>query len=118
MPTFRKERMGEAIRKVITKKLLRDNSPIPNSIVTINRVDVTKDFATAKIFYSVFGDNLSEKQISSLMQECQGEYRYEISKKLNLRRTPKVEFCFDKNTEYAFKVDNLIKNSRPQATEF
>ena len=50
MPTFRKERMGEAIRKVITEKLNRDVSPIPKAIVTVNRVDVTKDFALARIF--------------------------------------------------------------------
>src|SRR5271156_789675 len=102
MPTFRKERMGEAIRKVITQKLTREQSLIPNALVTINRVDVTNDFALAKVFYSIFGNSIDEEKTASLMKEYQGEFRYEISQKLNLRRTPKIEFCFDKNTEYAF----------------
>jgi ribosome-binding factor A len=110
MPTFRKERMSEAIRKVVTDKLLRDSSPIPKSLVTINRVDVTKDFALAKIFYSVFGDNVIEKDAANLMKAHQPEFRYEISQKLNLRRTPRIEFCFDKNTEHAFKIDKLLKS--------
>jgi|SRR5579871_92743 len=110
MPTFRKERMGEAIRKVITEKLIRDASPIPQALVTINRVDVTDDFALAKIFYSVFGNAVGEREASLLMKEHQAEFRYEISQKLNLRRTPRIEFCFDRNTEYAFKIEKLINS--------
>ena len=110
MTTFRKERMSEAIRKVVTEKLMREQSIIPEAMVTINRVDVTKDFATAKIFYSVFGAAVSEQEAASVMKDYQSEFRYEISQKLNLRRTPKVEFCFDKNTEYAFRIDELLRN--------
>lgn len=110
MPTFRKERMGEAIRKVITSKLIRDRAIVENAMVTINRVDVTNDFQTARIFYSVFGSNVDEEQASAIMKEHQGEFRHEISKKLNLRRTPKIEFLYDKNTEYAFKIDGLLKH--------
>lgn len=108
MPTFRKERMGEAIRKVVTEKLLRE-SPLSQGMVTINRVDVTKDFATARVFFSVFGVEISEKEANALMKEHENEYRYEVSQKLNLRRTPRIEFCFDKNTEYAFHIDSLLK---------
>jgi ribosome-binding factor A len=110
MSTFRKERMSEAIRKVVTEKLMREQSIIPAALVTINRVDVTKDFGMAKIFYSVFGNNVDERSASALMKEHQAEFRYEISQKLNLRRTPKVEFCFDKNTEHAFKIDALLRD--------
>lgn len=109
MPTFRKERMGEAIRKVVTEKLSREQSLIPSAFLTINRVDVAEDFGTAKIYYSVFGGNLDERQKSVLMKEHQAEFRYEISQKLNLRRTPKIVFCLDKNTEHAFKINELLK---------
>ncbi len=79
MTTFRKERMGEAIRKVVTEKLMRERSLIPQAIVTVNRVDVAKDLATARIFYSVFGGDVSEKDATSVMKEHQSEFRYEIS---------------------------------------
>lgn len=109
MPTFRKERMSEAIRRVVTEKLARDHSPIPKSIVTVNRVDVTDDFSLARIFYSIYGPSLCEEELSSTMKNHEPEFRYEISQKLNLRRTPRIEFCFDKNTGYAFKIDKLLK---------
>lgn len=115
MSTFRKERMNEAIRKVVTEKLMREQSLIPKAMVTINRVDVTKDFGTARIFYSVFGPEISEQEAATVMKDHQGEFRYEISQKLNLRRTPKIEFCFDKNTEYAFKINELLRG--PARTE-
>jgi ribosome-binding factor A len=106
--TFRKERMGEAIRKVVCDKVARNHSLIPQAIVTINRVDVAPDYGVAKIFYSVFGE-IAEEEAQALMKEHQPEFRYEISQKLNLRKTPRIQFCFDKNTEYAFKINNLLK---------
>lgn len=111
MSGFRKERIGEAIRKVVSEKLMREHSLIPEALITINRVDVTKDFSTAKIFYSVFGPPLSEQETLSIMRKQESEFRYEISQKLNLRRTPRVEFCFDKNTEHAWKIDRLLRTS-------
>lgn len=112
MPTFRKERMSEAIRKVVTEKLTREGSLIPGSFVTINKVLVTPDFSTARIFYSVFGGDVDERAVSQLMKGHAAAFRFEISQKLNLRRTPKVEFCFDKNTEHAFKIDSLLKGDK------
>lgn len=111
MPTFRKERMGEAIRKVVCDKILRDHSLIPHSLVTINRVDVAPDYAVARIYYSLFGGNIDEIEAQALMKEHQAEFRLEISRKLNLRRTPRVEFRFDKNTEHAFKIEDLLKQA-------
>ncbi len=113
MPTFRKEKMGEAIRKVVCEKVARHHSLIPSCVLTINRVDVTPDYAVAKIFYSVFGKEIAEAEAQKLMKPHQSEFRFEISQKLNMRRTPRVEFCFDKNTAHAFKIDGLL-NSRPE----
>lgn len=109
MSSFRKERLGEAIRKVVTEKLMRGHALIPKGFVTINRVDVTPDLGAAKIFYSVFGGDVSENDAKAAMKKHLPEFRYEISQKLDLRRTPQIEFCFDKNTEYAFKINDLLK---------
>jgi ribosome-binding factor A len=109
MSTFRKERMGEAIRQVVSAKLIRHASLLPGGMLTVNRVDVSPDYTVAKIFFSAFGSEMGEEQLSKLMKEYQNEFRYEVSQKLNLRRTPKLMFCFDKNTEYASKIDSLLK---------
>lgn len=111
MTTFRKERMGEAIRKIVCERVMRHHALLPQGMVTINRVDVSADYGLAKIFYSVFGCDLSEKEVQSIMKEHQPDFRYEISQKLNLRRTPVIEFCRDKNIEYAFKIDSLLKQT-------
>ncbi|HXW60729.1 MAG TPA: 30S ribosome-binding factor RbfA [Myxococcota bacterium] len=108
MTTFRKERMGEAIRKVVSEKITRDGLQIPQGMVTINRVDVAPDYGVAKIFYSIFGADVNEREAETLMKEHQREFRHEISQKLNLRRTPKIEFCFDKNIEYAARIERLL----------
>lgn len=111
MPTFRKERMGEAIRKVVTEKLVREHSIVPGGIVTVNEVMVTPDYRLAKIYFSVFGSDLGEKELNALMKTHEPEFRFEISKKLNLRYTPKVEFCFDKNAQHAYRINELLNKN-------
>lgn len=108
MATFRKERMGEAIRKVVSEKISREGSLVPNGLVTINRVHVAPDYGVAKVYFSIFGSDIDEEKASLLMKEHQPEFRHEISQKLNLRRTPKIQFCFDKNIEYAARIDGLL----------
>lgn len=110
MSTFRKERMGEAIRKVVVEKMMREGSLVPNALITINKVEMSPDFSYARIFYSVFGP-VSEEEAASVLDEQRSAYRYEIAQKLNARHTPKVEFIFDRNTEHAFRIDGLLKNS-------
>lgn len=105
------ERMAESIRKVVCAKVAREHSPLPGAMVTINRVDVSKDFGNAKIFFSIFGGNVSEGEAQDVLNSQQGVYRHEISKKLNFRHTPKIEFCFDKNTDYAFKIEKLLSGN-------
>ncbi len=110
MPTFRKERIAESIREVLSKKIIKESGMIPNGILTISRVDLSPDYGFAKVFYTVFGVDLDEKLVSSIMKQFEPECRHEVSKKLNMRKTPRIKFEFDKNTEYAAKVDRLLAN--------
>ena len=109
MPSCRKEKIGEAIRKVVCEKIARHQGLIPSCVLTINRVEVSADYELAKIFYSVFGNNIGEAEAQKIMKSHQPEFRFEVSKALNMRRTPRIEFCFDRNTEHAFRIDGLLK---------
>lgn len=111
MPTYRKEKVSEAIRQIISEKIAKEKSLLPGGIITINRVEVSEDFSVAKVYYTFFGnDKISENEVSSNMKEAEPEFRFEVSKKLNLRRTPKISFCYDKNTEYAFKINKMFED--------
>lgn len=110
MLTFRKERMAEALRKVISEKILKDEPLIYGNIFTINHVSISEDFSLAKVYFSVFGNSNEEEPLAVIRSRAH-EFRHEVSKKLNLRKTPKILFCFDKNIEYAHKIDTLFKNN-------
>lgn len=106
--TFRKERMGEAIRQVVSQKLSREKGIIDGGFITVSKVDVAPDYGVAKIYFSVFGENINEAEAAKAMNEHRNEFRFAISQELNLRRTPKIEFCYDKNTEYAYRVSKIL----------
>ena len=55
--SMRKKRVGEEIRKVISERLVRGlKDPVPG-FVTIQDVEVNKDFSRAKVYFSVFGSD-------------------------------------------------------------
>jgi ribosome-binding factor A len=114
MTSFRKERMGEAIRKVVSEKLSRERGLIENAFITVSRVDLSADLGVAKVFYSVFGDGVDMATADEVMKEHCGEFRYEVSQKLKLRHTPKIEFCFDKNAEYASRVHQILAEAESE----
>lgn len=114
MANFRKERMAESIRKVVSEKIAREGASLMGAVVTINRVDLAPDYSHAKVFYSVFGSSLAENEIVRLMKDLVGDFRFEISQKLNFRKTPRLQFCYDRNTEHAFRIDSLLKTKEDE----
>lgn len=111
MPTFRKERIAESIREVLSNKIIKEGSLITNGLITISKVNVAQDFSIAIVSYTVFGEGLDEKVIASSMKKFEPECRYEVSQKLNMRKTPRIKFEFDKNIQYAALVNSLLNKS-------
>ena len=67
--SIRTERVGEEIHKVLSERLIRGlRDPLPG-FVTIARVEVTSDFALAKVWVSVIGTE-AEKCGTNAMCTC------------------------------------------------
>jgi ribosome-binding factor A len=75
-------------------------------MVTLHGVEVTPDYAHAKVFFSVLVGNAEETEIA--LNEAAGFLRNGLFKKLQIHTVPTLHFHFDRTTERAAELGALI----------
>lgn len=79
----RNERIAEEIKKaasLIINNELKD--PRIDGLVSVTRVDVTRDLRHATIFISFYGDNAKKNTTFDVIQKAKGFIRYELANQL------------------------------------
>ncbi len=114
--SIRTARVAEEIQKVLGERLVRGlRDPVPG-FVTIRSVEVTSDFAHAKVFVSVFGSDADKQGAIDSLRAQRGLLRKEIGGKVRLRLTPELTFVLDDSGERAARVHALldaVKGGKP-----
>ena len=89
--------LAELIREVKDPRL---------GMVTLNAVEVTPDYAHAKIFFSVLvGD---PQECEDALNQAAGFLRNGLFKRLHIHTVPTLHFQFDRTTERAADMNALI----------
>ena len=77
--------------------------------VTVTDVEVTGDLRQVKIFVSVYGDEEERKATMEGLKSATGFVRSELGKRIRLRHTPEVSFCFDESIERGARIFSLLR---------
>ncbi len=86
--------------------LIRDLKDPRIGLVTINSVEVSPDYAHAKVFFSVLLNDAAECE--KALNEAAGFLRNGLFKRLQIHTVPTLHFQFDKTTERAADLSALI----------
>jgi len=109
----RSEKLSEEIKREmsqIVRSELKD--PRISAMVSVTRVEVSRDLSYAKIFISLLGDKEeSEKTLEGLMR-AKGFIKRELSKKIRTRFMPEISFFVDHSIEYGAYINQLIEKVR------
>jgi ribosome-binding factor A len=120
--SIRTERISEQIKNEISV-VLRDEISDPRiSLLTITRVNLSKDLSHARIFWSpLVADPDGLDDMEDGLSSASGYVRKQLAKRLNLRRTPALEFRFDPSIEEGSRILSLIQTlddgASPEAEE-
>ena len=118
MGQSRLQRLNDQLRDEISQLILHGDvkDPRVNTFLSINRVEVTKDLAYAKVFVSTFlTDHQLENGVDGL-NAAAGFIQREIAKKLRIRQFPKLQFVVDYGMKEGFKMVQKL-NELEKATE-
>ena len=101
----RSNRVADQIQRDVAE-LIRELKDPRIGMVTISGVEVTPDYAHAKVFFSVLvGDPTGTQEA---LNEAAGFLRNGLFKRLQIHTVPSLHFHFDRTTERAAEMSALI----------
>ena len=114
----RQDKIAEAIKQEASV-IIHDKLKDPRlGFVTITNVEITRDLRFAKIFFSVFGNEMAYKMTKADLNSSLGVVRKLIAQRLSLRFAPEIAFYDDRSTEYSVRIEevlNELKEKNEQA---
>lgn len=107
-------KVAQLIKKeiaIIIKDSLRD--PRISFMVSIVDVKLSIDLSYAKIFLAFIRKDNSKniKNTIQILQNASSYIRHLLSKRIRLRKTPKLFFRYDNSFIYATRISNIIDNA-------
>ena len=113
MASRRTLKAGQAIREVVALSLLSGVKDPRVEGVTINSVEVAGDMRTAKVFFTVLGnDPAKEKLALKGLQSCAGFLQQRCAKRIETRYTPRLTFEVDEGVKNLARVSEILQQER------
>jgi ribosome-binding factor A len=120
----RVDRLNSLLREVIAEVIMRDvRNPKVSTLVTIKKVDITKDLHYAKVYFSMVGSEEEKKQTLRALQASAGYISTQAAKKVVMRYFPHLTFHLDDTLEDELRIHNLLEkihdeqSKRPHPTD-
>ena len=110
MAKHRNERINEEVMRAtadIVRELKDPRIPVMTSIV---RVEVTPDLKFAKVYVSVMGHEGGPAPVVQALNGAAGHVRTELSRKMHIRKAPRLVFVEDDGAAYAAHINQLLKD--------
>jgi ribosome-binding factor A len=101
-------RVADQIQRDLAE-LIRELKDPRIGMATISAVEVTPDYAHAKVFFSVLIGDPAETQ--EALNEAAGFLRNGLFKRLQIHTVPTLHFQFDRTTERAAEMSALISKA-------
>ena len=111
MSTLRITKVNEQLRKLLGEILERELSLKAGVIITIPKVDTSKDLRYTRMFVSVFPETETRYVSETLKKELSGIQK-KLYAKLYMRPMPKLSFEIDTTEQEADKVEKLLLELR------
>lgn len=113
MSSYRPERVGGQIQKIISELLLSGNIKDPRvALVTLTEVQVTRDLRLARIYYTVLGSDTEKKEAAEGLERVAPFVRRTLGHEMRLRHIPELRFEFDGSAETGRRIDELLRGAK------
>ena len=107
----RKDRVAEQIRRELAE-LIRTELKDPRvGMISITDVEVTADYAHAKVFFSTLAGSEHLEEVMTGLQKASGFLRRELGKRISIHMTPQLHFVFDQSLERGADLSKLIQEA-------
>ena len=107
----RRDRVSEQIRRELAE-LIRTELKDPRvGMVSITGVEVSADYAHAKVFFSSMAGKEHLSSVLTGLQKAAGFLRRELGRRITIHSTPQLHFVFDESLERGADLSRLIEEA-------
>lgn len=107
----RSARVSSEMQKELSFILQRIVKDSRLGFVTINEVDLTKDLAVAKIYFTVLNaDAAGKKNHVKWLNQLAPVIRHELAKRMRMRHISELRFLYDDSFDTGMRVAELLSD--------
>ncbi len=106
-------RVNVRVREVIADEVERLKDP-GLGFVTITGVDTAPDLRSARVYYSVLGDDDEHEATQAALERAAGRLRREIGSRVRLKYLPELRFEPDGAIEHGLRIEQILRDIREE----
>lgn len=104
----RSHRIADQIQRDLSDLLRHELKDPRVELVTVTAVEVTRDLAHAKVFFTSLSEVEDKEQLVEGLQHAAGFLRSQLARTLSVRTVPQLRFVYDTSVEQGIRLSNLI----------
>ena len=99
------EEVKRCLMDIVQNKIKDPRIP---TLTSISQVEVTRDLSFAKVYVSIFADDIKKQKALQGLESAKGFIKKELAREVKLRVMPELIFINDDSIEKGLKMDKLI----------
>ncbi|AYO30511.1 30S ribosome-binding factor RbfA [Biomaibacter acetigenes] len=115
MEFSRSERVAEEIKKAASQIINNEiKDPRVSGLISVTKVEMTKDLRHAKIFLSIYGEESEKQKVFEGLKNAEGFIRKELAHRVRMKFIPEISFKIDESIEYGIHIYKLLEEVQKQ----
>jgi ribosome-binding factor A len=111
----RSERVAEEIKKAVSQIINNEiKDPRVSGLISVTKVEMTKDLRHAKIFLSIYGEESEKQKVFEGLKNAEGFIRKELAHRVRMKFIPEISFKMDESIEYGIHIYKLLEEVQKQ----
>ena len=112
--TLRMKRINDRFKQVLSLTILAKMDDPRLAGVNVTDVKVDRELDYANIYVSSLAGKESSSDVLTALNHARGFLKRELANEIDLRLMPKLRFFWDPTPEKAARIDDLLKQIRPE----
>jgi len=104
----RSSRVAEQIQRELAELIQLELKDPRVGLITLTGVDLTADYAHAKIYYTTLADAAAREGVDAGLRRASGFLRRELGRRIRIHTLPELHFVYDASVERGDRLSRLI----------
>lgn len=107
----RASRVAEQIHRELSELIRLELKDPRVSLVTLTDVEVSPDYAHAKVFYTSLTDEAQRAEVERGLKHSASFLRRELGRRIRIHNIPELHFIYDASVERGTRLAHLIEEA-------